>query len=190
MIYPSTFSLNPQPRSPPYSFPASLPRLPPLKTSSPFSMHERTTHQPKPPTKPHKQVRLVAVSKLKPANDILALARQASPPQLHFGENYAQELTQKAKLLPRDIRWHFIGGLQSSEIFCFFTSFFSLFCLSPCYSSSHSLPMSSVLFTLDPSPFFFLILPFNVTSGREIWLPDKQAETSAPRCLAGESSYI
>lgn len=37
---------------------------------------------------------------------------------------------------------------------------------------------------------FFLILPFNVTSGREIWLPDKQAETSAPRCLAGESSYI
>ena len=61
------------------------------------------------------QVRLVAVSKLKPANDILALARRAEPPQLHFGENYAQELAQKAGLLPRDIRWHFIGGLQSSE---------------------------------------------------------------------------
>lgn len=151
MIYPSTFSLNPQPRSPPYSFPASLPRLPPLKTSSPFSMHERTTHQPKPPTKPHKQVRLVAVSKLKPANDILALARQASPPQLHFGENYAQELAQKAKLLPRDIRWHFIGGLQSSEIFCFFTSFFfSLLLISLLFVQ----PQPTYVFSpLHPRPF-------------------------------------
>ena len=68
----------------------------------------------------------MAVSKLKPANDILALVRQAEPPQLHFGENYAQELAQKAALLPRDIRWHFIGGLQSSEshpsrLFSFFS---------------------------------------------------------------------
>ncbi|RYO99718.1 hypothetical protein DL766_005692 [Monosporascus sp. MC13-8B] len=62
-----------------------------------------------------REVRLVAVSKLKPANDILALARQADPPQLHFGENYAQELAQKAELLPRDIQWHFIGGLQSGR---------------------------------------------------------------------------
>ncbi|KAI1506244.1 hypothetical protein F5X99DRAFT_128091 [Biscogniauxia marginata] len=62
-----------------------------------------------------RDVRLVAVSKLKPANDILALARQASPPQLHFGENYAQELSQKAGLLPRSIQWHFIGGLQSGH---------------------------------------------------------------------------
>lgn len=59
------------------------------------------------------KVRLVAVSKLKPANDVLAL-HQATPPQLHFGENYAQELGQKAEMLPRSIQWHFIGGLQSS----------------------------------------------------------------------------
>ncbi|KAM0284547.1 hypothetical protein ACHAQH_001913 [Verticillium albo-atrum] len=58
-------------------------------------------------------VRLVAVSKLKPANDILSLHRDASV--VHFGENYAQELTQKADLLPRALRWHFIGGLQSSH---------------------------------------------------------------------------
>ncbi|KAK4087251.1 hypothetical protein Purlil1_8326 [Purpureocillium lilacinum] len=61
-----------------------------------------------------RNVRLVAVSKLKPANDILALhldpARHA-----HFGENYAQELSQKADLLPRSIQWHFIGGLQSGH---------------------------------------------------------------------------
>ncbi|KAI0381596.1 hypothetical protein F5Y04DRAFT_280675 [Hypomontagnella monticulosa] len=62
-----------------------------------------------------RDVRLVAVSKLKPANDILALVQQASPPQQHFGENYAQELSQKAELLPRSIKWHFIGGLQSGH---------------------------------------------------------------------------
>ncbi len=58
--------------------------------------------------------RLVAVSKLKPANDILALHR---PPHshLHFGENYAQELLEKAALLPREIRWHFIGALQTNK---------------------------------------------------------------------------
>ncbi|CAI0650896.1 unnamed protein product [Colletotrichum noveboracense] len=61
-----------------------------------------------------RNVRLVAVSKLKPANDVLAL-HHATPPQLHFGENYAQELGQKAELLPRSIQWHFIGGLQSTH---------------------------------------------------------------------------
>ncbi|KAG8160272.1 hypothetical protein KVR01_009808 [Diaporthe batatas] len=61
-----------------------------------------------------RNVRLVAVSKLKPANDILAL-HGAPANHVHFGENYAQELGQKAALLPRSIRWHFIGGLQSSH---------------------------------------------------------------------------
>ncbi|KAI2622834.1 hypothetical protein GGS21DRAFT_534306 [Xylaria nigripes] len=65
-----------------------------------------------------RNVRLVAVSKLKPANDVLALAQPQEsgvPPQLHFGENYAQELARKAELLPRNIQWHFIGGLQSGH---------------------------------------------------------------------------
>ncbi|KAL5333179.1 putative alanine racemase family protein [Aspergillus crustosus] len=59
-------------------------------------------------------VRLVAVSKLKPASDVLALH---NPPtsQLHFGENYLQELQEKARLLPATIKWHFIGGLQSNK---------------------------------------------------------------------------
>jgi hypothetical protein len=61
------------------------------------------------------QVRLVAVSKLKPANDILALS-QPPTSHLHFGENYSQELSQKAELLPRNIQWHFIGGLQSGKM--------------------------------------------------------------------------
>ena len=58
--------------------------------------------------------RLVAVSKLKPASDILALH---NPPtsHLHFGENYVQELLEKSRVLPHTIRWHFIGGLQSNK---------------------------------------------------------------------------
>jgi len=59
-------------------------------------------------------VRLVAVSKLKPANDILALHRSPHS-HLHFGENYQQELLQKSLLLPREIRWHFIGALQTNK---------------------------------------------------------------------------
>ncbi|KAK0625985.1 hypothetical protein B0T14DRAFT_471504 [Immersiella caudata] len=59
-------------------------------------------------------IRLVAVSKLKPANDILALHNSPAN-HVDFGENYAQELGQKAELLPRTIQWHFIGGLQSNH---------------------------------------------------------------------------
>lgn len=55
----------------------------------------------------------MAVSKLKPASDILALYQETK--QEHFGENYAQELMEKAETLPKDIKWHFIGGLQSSK---------------------------------------------------------------------------
>ncbi|KAL4937976.1 hypothetical protein BDV06DRAFT_201933 [Aspergillus oleicola] len=61
-----------------------------------------------------KEPRLVAVSKLKPASDILAL-HQPPTSQTHFGENYLQELQEKAQLLPPSIKWHFIGGLQSNK---------------------------------------------------------------------------
>lgn len=57
-------------------------------------------------------VRLVAVSKTKPNEDILALYRAG---QRHFGENYFQEFSEKASVLPLDIKWHFIGHLQSSK---------------------------------------------------------------------------
>lgn len=63
---------------------------------------------------PNKPVRLVAVSKLKPASDILAL-HQPPASQLHFGENYLQELLEKSRFLPPSIKWHFIGGLQSNK---------------------------------------------------------------------------
>ncbi|KAF8453757.1 hypothetical protein BDZ91DRAFT_748624 [Kalaharituber pfeilii] len=62
-----------------------------------------------------RKVRLVAVSKLKPASDILALHNAASTPTSHFGENYFQELTEKSGILPPSINWHFIGTLQSNK---------------------------------------------------------------------------
>ncbi|KAI9894967.1 MAG: hypothetical protein M1814_000188 [Vezdaea aestivalis] len=74
-------------------------------------------------------VRLVAVSKLKPANDILAL-HQAPINHLHFGENYLQELQEKSKLLPKDIKWHFIGGLQTNKCLPLAASVPNLYCVS------------------------------------------------------------
>ena len=59
------------------------------------------------------QPRLVAVSKTKPPSDILALYNAG---HRCFGENYIQELIEKAALLPKDIQWHFIGSLQSNKI--------------------------------------------------------------------------
>lgn len=59
------------------------------------------------------KVTLVAVSKTKPAEDILELYNLG---QRDFGENYVQELTDKQTQLPKDIRWHFIGHLQSNKV--------------------------------------------------------------------------
>ena len=56
---------------------------------------------------------LVAVSKTKPAEDILELYNLG---QRDFGENYVQELTEKYGQLPKDIRWHYIGHLQSNKV--------------------------------------------------------------------------
>jgi PLP dependent protein len=60
-----------------------------------------------------KGVTLVAVSKIKPASDILELYKAG---QKDFGENYVQELVEKQAQLPHDILWHFIGHLQSNKV--------------------------------------------------------------------------
>src|SRR6202008_3445101 len=36
--------------------------------------------------------------------------------QRDFGENYVQELLEKHERLPKDIRWHFIGHLQTNKV--------------------------------------------------------------------------
>jgi len=57
--------------------------------------------------------RIVAVSKTKPPSLIME-AYDAG--HRHFGENYVQELIEKAATLPKDIQWHFIGHLQSNKV--------------------------------------------------------------------------
>ena len=58
-------------------------------------------------------VTLVAVSKLQPVEAINKLYHAG---HRDFGENYVQELIEKQLLLPSDIRWHYIGHLQSNKI--------------------------------------------------------------------------
>lgn len=55
----------------------------------------------------------MAVSKTKPAE---ALQECHDAGQRHFGENYMHEVLEKAPALPKDIKWHFIGHLQSNKV--------------------------------------------------------------------------
>jgi pyridoxal phosphate enzyme (YggS family) len=58
------------------------------------------------------EVTVVAVSKTMPVDEILAVYEQG---HRDFGENRAAELEEKAVALPGDIRWHFVGALQSNK---------------------------------------------------------------------------
>jgi len=58
-------------------------------------------------------VRLIAVSKLKPVS---AIQEAYNAGQQLFGENRTQEITGKYQLLPKDIQWHFIGHLQTNKV--------------------------------------------------------------------------
>ncbi|KAG5578885.1 hypothetical protein H5410_049512 [Solanum commersonii] len=57
-------------------------------------------------------VRVVAVSKTKPISLITQVYEAG---HRCFGENYVQEIIQKAPELPEDIEWHYIGHLQSNK---------------------------------------------------------------------------
>lgn len=64
--------------------------------------------------RPTGAVRLIAVSKRMPVADLQAAFAAG---QRDFGENYAQELREKrAALSDADVRWHFIGPLQSNKV--------------------------------------------------------------------------
>lgn len=56
---------------------------------------------------------LVAVSKTHSPEEILKLYEQG---QRDFGENKTQELAPKYDALPKDIRWHMIGHLQTNKV--------------------------------------------------------------------------
>jgi len=59
------------------------------------------------------QVTLVAVSKTKPVSDIQELYDLG---HRDFGENYVQEMMDKSIQLPQDVRWHYIGHLQTNKV--------------------------------------------------------------------------
>jgi len=58
-------------------------------------------------------VKLVAVSKTRTAEEIMEAYNYG---HRDFGENKAQELCDKYEALPKDIRWHYIGHLQSNKV--------------------------------------------------------------------------
>jgi len=58
-------------------------------------------------------VKLIAVSKMRSVEEIKVLYYLG---HRDFGENYVQELMAKQLELPKDIRWHFIGHLQSNKV--------------------------------------------------------------------------
>lgn len=81
-------------------------------------------------------VELVAVSKTRPAEDILQ-AHAAG--QLVFGESRPQEMTAKHDVLPGDIRWHMIGHLQTNKVSQ----------IIPYVTMIHSVDSSRLLETID-----------------------------------------
>lgn len=60
-----------------------------------------------------KQTKLVAVSKYHSAD---AVREAYDAGQRIFGESHAQEVSEKYKVLPKDIEWHFIGHLQRNKV--------------------------------------------------------------------------
>ena len=60
-----------------------------------------------------RDVTLVAVSKSKGIEEIMGLYERG---HRDFGENRAQEMEAKAAELPADIRWHYVGALQSNKV--------------------------------------------------------------------------
>ncbi len=63
--------------------------------------------------RPIESVRLVAVSKIQPVS---AIFEASAAGQVDFGENYAQELRDKAEVVTAPVRWHFIGSLQRNKV--------------------------------------------------------------------------
>ena len=61
----------------------------------------------------NENVTLVAVSKTKPIKDLL---KAYNAGQKIFGENKIQEMVSKWELMPKDIKWHMIGHVQTNKV--------------------------------------------------------------------------
>ena len=61
----------------------------------------------------NKKVKIVVVSKTRSKKEILDIYNKN---HRDFGENKVQEILEKHEKLPKDIRWHFIGHLQTNKV--------------------------------------------------------------------------
>ncbi len=77
------------------------------------AVHERIRQAAERAGRDPAAVRLVAVSKTRPAADVEAAAQAG---QRLFGENYVQELVAKATAVTQPVEWHYIGHLQSNKV--------------------------------------------------------------------------
>ena len=59
------------------------------------------------------EVKLIAISKTKPTSDIIKAYKSG---HIYFGENKIQEMGMKFEKLPKDIKWHMVGHVQSNKI--------------------------------------------------------------------------
>jgi PLP dependent protein len=76
------------------------------------TIRQRALHAARLTRRSADDITLIAVSKTRPSQMVTA-AHQAG--QLHFGENYAQELRDKAREIPK-VHWHFIGRIQTNKV--------------------------------------------------------------------------
>lgn len=108
-------------------------------------------------------VRLVAVSKYIPPEDIQSAY---SAGQRHFGENYIQELVQKAGSLPDDIKWHFIGALQSNKCKMLVEKVKNLWCVETLDSEKKARLLESGAAAIERKDLLKVFIQVN-TSGEE-----------------------
>lgn len=76
-------------------------------------IHARIKHACQISDRSPDDVKLVAVSKIKPA-DMIEEAFHSG--QKIFGESYVQEFRDKYPLVEAPVEWHFIGALQSNKV--------------------------------------------------------------------------
>ena len=107
--------------------------------------------------------RLVAVSKYISTEDI---RRAYTAGQRHFGENYIQELIMKSVELPDDIKWHFIGALQSNKCKMLVEKVKNLWCVETVDSEKKARLLESGAAAIERKELLKVFVQVN-TSGEE-----------------------
>ena len=124
-------------------------------------------------------VRLVAVGKTKPASQ---LRECYDAGHRTFGENYVQELVEKAPQMPDDTVWHFIGHLQSNKARALVTGVPNLACLETLDSEKLANKLDAACAECNRADPLRVMLQVN-TSGEEskFGLPPGEACVSLAR---------